>query len=103
MSEELRDSRDNRQQEGPLSDYGRERSATERRLPGPLLAQLPDLHRWPEPHEHRLVDAEHRPGLADLQPDPQFDRRRRDDGAPVRADAAARTARRGAGRPAAEA
>src|ERR1700684_2188025 len=103
MSEDPNDSRDNGQQEGPLSDYRRDRSATERRLHGPLLAQLPDLHRRPEPDQHRLVDAEHRPGLADLQPDPQLDRRRRDDGAPIPADAAARNARRGAGRPATEA
>jgi MFS family permease len=44
MSEDPRDPTDQaeiigRQQEGPLSDYRRDRSATERRLRGPLLAQ----------------------------------------------------------------
>src|ERR1700730_11649906 len=95
--------KDKGDQEGPLSDNRRGRSATERRLRSPLLAQLPDLHRRAEPGERRLVDAEHRPGLADLQPDAQLDRGRRDDGPPVRADTAARLARWGGGRPAIEA
>src|SRR3984957_6468095 len=99
MSEDPRDTTDQAEiignRKAPLSDYRRDRSATERRLHGPLLAQLPDLHQWPEPDQHRLVDAEHRPGLADLQSDPQLDRRRRDDGAPVPPGAAARKTRPG--------
>src|SRR5487761_793924 len=97
------DNTDKGDQEGPLSDNRRDESATERRLRSSLLTQLPDLHRRAEPGEHGLLDAEHRPGLADLQPDAQLDRGRRDDGAAVRADTVARLARRGGGRPAIEA
>jgi hypothetical protein len=87
----------------PLSDDRRDESATGRRLRGPLFAQLPDLPHGPEPGQYRHVDAEHRPGLADLRPDAQLDRRRHHHGAAVPADAAARPARGGTGGPGAEA
>src|ERR1700753_3638014 len=73
-------------------DHRRGTPATEGRLRRPHLAQLPAVSRRPEPGQYRYLDAEHRPGLADLRADPQLSLRRPDDGAAVPADWRARPA-----------